>query len=64
VLYLLDLYNVCAEVREEHGSSWARKDTGQVKNSNSLQRGLYSFAMAMTGGQGRKEVEMGGKVRA
>jgi hypothetical protein len=58
VLYLLDLYNVCAEVREEHGSSWARKDTGQVKNSDSPQGRLYSFAMARTGGQGRKEIEM------
>ena len=47
VLDFLDLYDVRTKVSEEHRRGWARKDTRQVKNSDSPQRGFYSFSITM-----------------
>jgi len=49
VLYFLDLYNVGAKVREEHCCGWARKNTGQVENSNSPQRWFNTLAITRKG---------------
>src|ERR1700742_4503819 len=49
ILDLLDVYNICAKVREEHRCSWTREDASQVENSNSPQRRFYPFAISRNG---------------
>lgn len=49
VLNFLDLYDVRTKVREEHRRGWARKNTRQVKDSDSPQGGFYSFSITRRG---------------